>query len=974
MKKIFFILATLSLIIGAVFADDIDDVNHPNYAVDEDSIQNYLPLGKNTEVNFNCDQGCEIQITENPSHTNRFEAADGSQQDKNLLRVRYEPFYDYNGEDIFQYKICQSQQDNAGGEEEGGGPPAECTNPQDINMTINPVNDIPEIGGVTIPVIVSVKKDYDGDGELEDGRGQLNATNEYSGDGWEGEITISEEPEYGKFEFYSREQANGCNNRDEEKCMNVSFIYTADDVIGEFKGKYKFCDKDNDCSEGNLFANVVPISGEAPKPVDDTLEIEKNSGGHVLDVLANDNFGEDGPSTTRAMTIPDGHNAAHGSVVIDDNGTPNNPSDDKVVYKPMIDFIGTDEFDYKICDTDGDCAVGTVMVNVKDSDADGDGVSDAEELADGTNPNDPNSYKDTDFDSVPDAVEKVDGTNPINPTDYKDTDADGTPDYLEKRQGTDLNDKNSYKDDDGNHVPDYVAEWMNDKDGDGVSDRMELAQGTDPDNARSWNDTDNDGYPDQYEMKRDSDPYDKENIPDGQTALYIAGWPKPITVYQGEKTNLNLSKDLAYFSFNDPNTHFDGITRNDIPDFLANPKNGNLGNTWVEGNKDVFIEYTSNPDFIGDDEFDFFMLYTNKDGVQFKKVLKQKIIVIKKEAPKGRSGKKSSGAKHSLSSKKVCKDTRAINFSNVGQHDQRLCKYQNTSLDLVKNNLKTKEEKKEKVEDKKDEKEITCSELRLTPCPIFTQHMKLGDYDGKISDVKQERGVSNLIKEVALLQKHLKKQGFYNGIIDGYYSPAVFNAVARWQEKYRKDVLEPWGVKKPTGFFYKSSERYMNIILGCNDEVKLDTGKFLAKIKELKTLNYVKKCQADILNKEEKVEEKNEINDELVVKIEEEEKVEKQSCPKFTTYYRKGEKGGEISEIQSFLKGQGFNPGRIDGVMGDRTISAIKAFQSKYFDDILKPWGLKKATGRWYQSTRFKANDLSGCHESVKLDNGKILK
>jgi hypothetical protein len=41
----------------------------------------------------------------------------------------------------------------------------------------------------------------------------------------------------------------------------------------------------------------------------------------------------------------------------------------------------------------------------------------------------------------------------------------------------------------------------------------------------------------------------------------------------------------------------------------------------------------------------------------------------------------------------------------------------------------------------------------------------------------------------------------------------------------------------------------------------------------------------------------------------------------------------------------------------------------------LKPWGLTNPTGRWYQSTRRKANLVAGCQvDALKLDNGKVLK
>lgn len=99
--------------------------------------------------------------------------------------------------------------------------------------------------------------------------------------------------------------------------------------------------------------------------------------------------------------------------------------------------------------------------------------------------------------------------------------------------------------------------------------------------------------------------------------------------------------------------------------------------------------------------------------------------------------------------------------------------------------------------------------------------------------------------------------------------------------------------------------------------------------------------------------------------------VNETQCPYFATYHKRGELGDAIKHIQTFLEKENFNPGPIDGIYGQRTSDAIKMFQSKYFDEVLKPWNITVPTGRWYESTRFKANKLVGCGEGrVILDNG----
>ena len=112
----------------------------------------------------------------------------------------------------------------------------------------------------------------------------------------------------------------------------------------------------------------------------------------------------------------------------------------------------------------------------------------------------------------------------------------------------------------------------------------------------------------------------------------------------------------------------------------------------------------------------------------------------------------------------------------------------------------------------------------INQCPFFIQHMALGDEDGKLGNQKQERGVSGILNEVALLQTILTKQKVYHGPITGYFGILTDAAVRQWQTKHLTEVLDPWNLTAPTGKFYQSSERWMNELLGCTDTVVLDNG------------------------------------------------------------------------------------------------------------------------------------------------------
>ena len=54
----------------------------------------------------------------------------------------------------------------------------------------------------------------------------------------------------------------------------------------------------------------------------------------------------------------------NGTVTIDNNTTPNDPTDDIVTYTPDPDYNGSDSFDYTVCNDRGDCSTATVDVDV----------------------------------------------------------------------------------------------------------------------------------------------------------------------------------------------------------------------------------------------------------------------------------------------------------------------------------------------------------------------------------------------------------------------------------------------------------------------------------------------------------------------------------------------------------------------------------------------------------------------------------
>jgi len=240
------------------------------------------------------------------------------------------------------------------------------------------------------------------------------------------------------------------------------------------------------------------------------------------------------------------------------------------------------------CNVNGDSAVNAIDVQLVinaalgiEPDSDGDGLSDAYEIAyDG----DPSSYDpypeggdldadnpDTDGDAVSDGVEIDAGTDPLDPASKPaDSDGDMLYDYLEDVYETDPNEPDS----DFDGLPDgeeiytyYTVPTDPDTDGDSLSDGDEVnTYGTEPTDP----DTDSDGLNDGEEVNTystsptDSDS-DSDQLPDGWEVSYGLS---PVSNAGDSSTDGNPDGDafsnlVEYQNGTDP-TAFDGVPTEDF--------------------------------------------------------------------------------------------------------------------------------------------------------------------------------------------------------------------------------------------------------------------------------------------------------------------------------------------------------------------------------------------------------------------------
>lgn len=232
---------------------------------------------------------------------------------------------------------------------------------------------------------------------------------------------------------------------------------------------YTICNSSGDCSTATVTIDVLPIVDAN----DDLVTIDINEIRNIDNWQINDN---DLPMLgTFSATQP-----TNGSLTTDDNGTPNNPSDDIINYFPNNNYVGTDTFEYTVCDSLGNCSTATVTIVISpsgaDLDSDDDGIL--------------NSFEDLNLDGDNDPA-----------TDPTDSDEDGIADYLD----IDSDDDGVPDNVEAQATADYIAPSGNDSNGNGLDDAYELSgfQGVFP------VDTDGDSLPDYLDEDSDND-----SIPD----------------------------------------------------------------------------------------------------------------------------------------------------------------------------------------------------------------------------------------------------------------------------------------------------------------------------------------------------------------------------------------------------------------------------------------------------------------------------
>jgi peptidoglycan hydrolase-like protein with peptidoglycan-binding domain len=94
-------------------------------------------------------------------------------------------------------------------------------------------------------------------------------------------------------------------------------------------------------------------------------------------------------------------------------------------------------------------------------------------------------------------------------------------------------------------------------------------------------------------------------------------------------------------------------------------------------------------------------------------------------------------------------------------------------------------------------------------CPAFTEHNSL-----------TENSVS---AEVSKTKTLLSELGFYSGAINNTFDTSLNTSLKSFQETFSETMLKPWGLGYGTGYKYKTTNKFLNMLVGCQTPaVELD--------------------------------------------------------------------------------------------------------------------------------------------------------
>ena len=92
------------------------------------------------------------------------------------------------------------------------------------------------------------------------------------------------------------------------------------------------------------------------------------------------------------------------------------------------------------------------------------------------------------------------------------------------------------------------------------------------------------------------------------------------------------------------------------------------------------------------------------------------------------------------------------------------------------------------------------------------------------------------------------------------------------------------------------------------------------------------------------------------------------TCPLISSYMKLGENNNsaDVAKLKAFLNNSLGTNLTVNGIFDQQTENAVEAFQSKYFSQVMGPWGAKITSGQVYITTQKMINELA-CKQAFTL-------
>ncbi len=94
-------------------------------------------------------------------------------------------------------------------------------------------------------------------------------------------------------------------------------------------------------------------------------------------------------------------------------------------------------------------------------------------------------------------------------------------------------------------------------------------------------------------------------------------------------------------------------------------------------------------------------------------------------------------------------------------------------------------------------------------CPAFAEYNSLTE--------------NSASAEIAKTKTLLSELGFYTGSINNTFDAQLNTSLRSFQETFSETMLKPWGLAYGTGYKYKTTNKFLNMLVGCETPaVELD--------------------------------------------------------------------------------------------------------------------------------------------------------